>query len=563
MHLAARACHPRGLRCLDALLRRGGDPNARSDEALTPLHVAAAWGCRPGLELLLSWGADPQLLDQDGLRAGDLAKQQGHHDCVHVLREFAPHTCTLSRTRDPDRDPAEPQEGGEWAPSGTTSGPVLLVQTRTLSRGDHPPECHPILPIRPRSLPDPLCSICPDPQGMGPASSRSRTLDRRAADKGGGKNAGPGPGRGLPCCLADPQAVPDTSSNASFVTAAEDPAPGPSLPARPATPAKQGPLSWEGPELGLGGHAGTPEVELCAGLQALALASPTTESCLDRALATSWQVGEKASAGEPCHRCSPGVPQSDLELLQGLRALGASPGPVTPFTRPHYLRRLREARTACGSNFSGHSPELAEALRTGQIPDAQEDEDALARQFERPDPSRRWREGVAKGSFTYLLLDPRETQDLLSRASPLSLVDRLRTFVRAIFYVGKGSRARPDAHLWEALGHHRCPVKQHPQASPKVLRILDIWASGRGVVSLLCFQHAVAAEAYTREACLVAALGIGMLTNQKQGHFYGVAANWPHAQRCRLGVHLLHRALLIFLAEGQRELRPEDIHERG
>lgn len=46
-----------------------------------------------------------------------------------------------------------------------------------------------------------------------------------------------------------------------------------------------------------------------------------------------------------------------------------------------------------------------------------------------------------------------------------------------------------------------------PQACPKVRRILDIWASGRGVVSLHCFQHVVAMEAYTREACLVDALG--------------------------------------------------------
>ena len=38
----------------------------RSAEALTPLHVAAAWGCRRGLELLLSQGADPALRDQVG-----------------------------------------------------------------------------------------------------------------------------------------------------------------------------------------------------------------------------------------------------------------------------------------------------------------------------------------------------------------------------------------------------------------------------------------------------------------------------------------------------------------
>lgn len=32
--------------------------------------------------------------------------------------------------------------------------------------------------------------------------------------------------------------------------------------------------------------------------------------------------------------------------------------------------------------------------------------------------------------------------------------------MRAIFYVGKGTRARPDAHLWEAFGYHDQPRKQ-------------------------------------------------------------------------------------------------------
>lgn len=184
----------------------------------------------------------------------------------------------------------------------------------------------------------------------------------------------------------------------------------------------------------------------------------------------------------------------------------------------------------------------------------------LTQQFERPDPKRRWREGLIKSSFTYLLMDPRETQDLPARAFSLTQAECLRAFVRAIFYVGKGTRARPDFHLREALRLHRRPGKQ---ACPKVRQILEIWASGRGVVSLHCFQHVIAVEAYTREACLVEALGIQMLTNQKQGHYYGVVANWPATRRRRLGVHLLHRALLVFLAEGERELRPQDIQARG
>lgn len=36
----------------------------RSAEGLTPVHVAAAWGCHGALELLLSRGGDPTLRDQ-------------------------------------------------------------------------------------------------------------------------------------------------------------------------------------------------------------------------------------------------------------------------------------------------------------------------------------------------------------------------------------------------------------------------------------------------------------------------------------------------------------------
>ncbi|XP_036703022.1 ankyrin repeat and LEM domain-containing protein 1 [Balaenoptera musculus] len=571
MHLAARAQHPRSLCCLEALLRRGGDPNTRSAEALTPLHVAAAWGCRRGLELLLSQGADPALRDQDGLRPLDLAEQQGHQNCVRVLRELEARTRTPTRTRaDPQEPEPEPKPGspGPWgkglniSPSGP---PSVTLDSTTLGRGD----------------------------------GKDMSLE-----------AGPGP----PSLLAHPEIADtdgslesplgrwDCSSVASFVTAveasgAEDPTAHTS-PWAGVRPSQKVPRSSGTPQQEHGALVEGREAELNARLQALTLtlpdASPSPKFFPDRSPAHSapweplpgpsdfhipkddqlsldsdvaalWLTEDEASATGgrdpiPSCQCPPDPTMSDLELLQGLRALGKSRGTITSFTRPYYLQPLEEARAAPGPEFSGHSPELAKALRTGRIPDAQADEDALAKQFERPEPTRRWREGVMKSSFTYLLLDPRKTQNLPARASSLTLAECLRIFVHAIFYVGKGTRARPNVHLWKALSHRGWPGKQ---ACPKVRQILDIWASGRGVVSLHCFQHVVAVEAYTREACLVDALGIQTLTNQKQGHCYGVVAGWPPTRRRRLGVHLLHRALLVFLAEGERELRPQDIQARG
>lgn len=130
---------------------------------------------------------------------------------------------------------------------------------------------------------------------------------------------------------------------------------------------------------------------------------------------------------------------------------------------------------------------------------------------------------------------PRVTQDLPLRCHRLSPAECFRTFVKAVFYVGKGTRARPYCHLSEALSQYRagtrkvgwagdCPgeggsrprwwargrgdgAAVPPQGCPKVRRILEIWGSGQGVISVHCFQSSVPAEAYTRESCVVEALG--------------------------------------------------------
>lgn len=61
-----------------------------------------------------------------------------------------------------------------------------------------------------------------------------------------------------------------------------------------------------------------------------------------------------------------------------------------------------------------------------------------------------WREGNIKSAFNYLLIDPRITNNLPVRGKNLSHREIFKTFVEAIFYIGKGSRARPYAHLYDA-----------------------------------------------------------------------------------------------------------------
>lgn len=104
------------------------------------MHVAAVWGCRGALELLLSRGGDPTLRDQvrisrsarggvgvveeggpwappaeltvsmqDGLRPLDWALQQGHRDCARLLRELDTPTRTRKETL---------ESAGEQSPGG-------------------------------------------------------------------------------------------------------------------------------------------------------------------------------------------------------------------------------------------------------------------------------------------------------------------------------------------------------------------------------------------------------------------------------------------------------------
>ncbi|KAL4658848.1 ankyrin repeat and LEM domain-containing protein 1 [Arapaima gigas] len=254
---------------------------------------------------------------------------------------------------------------------------------------------------------------------------------------------------------------------------------------------------------------------------------------------------------------------TDRELRNRLKNLGEDPGPINIFTRPIHIQKLRELQQETinqqpAVHNPGYSVELASALHAFCLPDCQADELALCQQFDQPDQNRKWREGIIKSSFNYLLLDPRVTKNLPCRSLSVSPVECFQIFVKAIFYIGKGKRSRPYSHLYEALEYHKGD-KTSKKLCSKVQHIMQVWKAGLGVVSLHCFQNVIPVEAYTREACMVDAIGLKMLTNQKRGDYYGVVSTWSMKRRREMGVHLLYRAMQIFLAEGERQLRPADI----
>ena len=70
------------------LLERGGNPNVKSSDGVTPLHVAASWGFLAILKTLVSHGGDPWFEDQDGFNSWDLALQKNQWNILKYLASY-------------------------------------------------------------------------------------------------------------------------------------------------------------------------------------------------------------------------------------------------------------------------------------------------------------------------------------------------------------------------------------------------------------------------------------------------------------------------------------------
>lgn len=58
---------------------------------------------------------------------------------------------------------------------------------------------------------------------------------------------------------------------------------------------------------------------------------------------------------------------------------------------------------------------------------------------------------------------------------------------------------------------------------------------------------------------MIDALGLNKLTNEKRGTYYDNTTQWKISERSKLGCYLLYRAMLVFLADGERQLQPIDL----
>ncbi|XP_067001784.2 uncharacterized protein [Anabrus simplex] len=248
-------------------------------------------------------------------------------------------------------------------------------------------------------------------------------------------------------------------------------------------------------------------------------------------------------------------------LREELKARGYAPGPITATTKRVYRRQLHFLPPVPVTNERVYSLELERTLKNSKMQSILTPcinlEKEVVTQFAEPDPKCRWREGLVKSSFNYLLLDPRITNNLPCRASELSVAQTWSTFLASIFYIGKGKRSRPYSHLYEAVATWN--TNKSVNVNEKVRVIIDIWKAGLGVVCLHVFQNVIPAEAYTREAAMIEAIDLRNLCNIRRSEYYGKAATWNSRDKRLFGAYLLHRAMQIFLSEGERQLRPGDI----
>ncbi|XP_046859027.1 uncharacterized protein LOC124452497 isoform X2 [Xenia sp. Carnegie-2017] len=150
---------------------------------------------------------------------------------------------------------------------------------------------------------------------------------------------------------------------------------------------------------------------------------------------------------------------SCMELRRRIKEHGHVSGPITQHTRLLYVKKLWKLDQGIGKRDKKvTSPCISYPFQTRmvmegrcEIPNCIQQEQDMVNEFSMPTKKTQWRGGNEKSSFNYLLLDPRVTLDLPLRSKKLSTVEAFRCFILSIFYVGKGKRSRPYAHLHEAL----------------------------------------------------------------------------------------------------------------
>lgn len=172
-----------------------------------------------------------------------------------------------------------------------------------------------------------------------------------------------------------------------------------------------------------------------------------------------------------------------------------------------------------------------------------------------------------KRFFNYLLLDPRKTRNLAKRYRDdpeMSSSQILRTFMKSIFYVGKGSGIRPHAHIKEAMtfSSKKAGFKMKLQvikeifASPRPAEIPPGEEPNFGILICEFSRNISNLQSLNQEAAMIEAINIDNLTNYKREKF---SLPWTDRQVRQLGVDLLCAACRMYLLETEQFIYPSNV----
>jgi len=163
-----------------------------------------------------------------------------------------------------------------------------------------------------------------------------------------------------------------------------------------------------------------------------------------------------------------------------------------------------------------------------------------------------------KNYYTYILCDPRLLNNLQKRASKLTNKEIIATFVKSIFYVGKGCKNRSNHHLVETFKK----TEQKEAMSEKQQRIAAILNSpvpdsnGQkyGLVIQQDSQQLTNQKALMQEAAIINAIGLDNLTNVKKEKF--AEKSWKLEEICTFGAVTISNGLKTYLLHPENFIYP-------
>lgn len=600
-------------------LQFGGNPNVKSDDGLTPLHIAAAWGRPEILQILLSCGGDPEVQDSNYMTPIDYARKGEFPECVYLLKSYIPVISLLEKEKEGcfkiDFEKVIVNNGFAIGEYHVLSEQIMDSNYRNIcekyTSKDNVSEyvmnwfnkCESDLkrkisvvstdneiadtnaPLRRPQRKPKEGSICINSENTSecPLKENESSLKKFEKEKLSNES-------GIVISCSENRILASKSSSASKEStdlfdyidenSKKSDQSGSSM-------YKTCPTSileknvFEITE-DLTGNISNNEMPSAITVNESSFIAVSEIYKYEdkeegiilferRLVKTPSEYAESIKSGSLSSKLS-SLPETfdyDTDTLRTeLTSLGFVPGPITFTTKKLYLKKLYRLKKYPVSEIreiiKNKKTFSIELEKTRMNYDCFNDltfykslEEVIIKEFSTPDLSRKWREGVNKSSFTYLLLDPRITENLPYRYESLEPKDVWEIFLSAVFYIGKGKKTRPYSHLYDAvaLWNTGCFNSQNI----KLKQILDIWKDGRGVICLHVFHNVIPVEAYTREASMISAMKLENVSNIKSGEFYGVAATWPQKKKKCLGVYLLYKAMKIFLQDGERQIYPRDI----